>query len=692
MSNDYLFELGTEELPPKSLLSLSRSLENSVKASLAEHKLAYESFESFCTPRRLSFVITQLDEQTPVSENKVWGPPAKVGFDENGQATKAALGFCSRNGIKPDQIQVESDGKVEKLCCVKSEGGEQASDLITGFIQKALDQLPIAKRMRWGASRTEFVRPSQWLVLMKDAEVLPASILAQNSGPNTRGHRFLSNQSIIIESPKQYESQLHEDAKVIASFEKRKALIETQVAEEAKKIGGQAVIDPELLDEVTALVEWPVALSGNFDASFLEVPAEALISSMKEHQKYFHVVNESGALMPLFITVSNIEADDYSAIKSGNEKVIRPRLADAAFFFNTDLKQSLASRREKLKSVVFQAKLGSIFDKTERVKKLASHIAETLGYEKRDIELCAELCKSDLVSTMVYEFPEMQGIAGYHYALNDGLDKQVALGVLEHYQPKFAGDELPSTEAGAIVGLADRLDTLSGIFGIGQIPTGSKDPFALRRASVSSLRIIVEKAYDLDLAKLLDFAVQQHASIDTQGSNTQNQALNYVLERFKAWFEDQGIAAEVWQAVSAKALTNPLDINARVHAVNEFYKSEEAKALAAANKRVANILAKNNAEVNQNVEISLFEEAEETALFKALNTAVAETAPLLAEQKYNEALAKLAKLRSVVDAFFDKVMVMADNENVRDNRLSLLNQLRRLFLEIADIRFLAPGK
>lgn len=691
MSSNILFELGTEELPPKSLKTLSVSLSDSVRKSLETSGLSFNKFESFCSPRRLAFVISDLDDFTAKNEVKVWGPPAKIAFDENGKLTKAAEAFCSRNNITAEQIQTESDGKVEKIFCLKSEGGESSTSLLPAFIQSALDQLPIAKRMRWGASRTEFVRPAQWLVLMQDANVIPAEILGQSAGKLSRGHRFLSNNTIEIKTALSYEEQLKTEGKVVANFEQRKNDIEKQVKAEAEKLGGHAIIDADLLDEVSALVEWPVALSGKFDSSFLDVPAEALISSMKEHQKYFHVVDADNKLLPLFITVSNIEAADYSAIISGNEKVIRPRLADAAFFFETDKKQTLTARREKLKNVVFQAQLGSIFDKTERISKLASQMAETLGLDSNTVGQCAELCKSDLVSNMVYEFPEMQGIAGYHYALNDGLSEEIAAGINEHYQPKFAGDALAESDLGSLVGLADRLDTLSGIFAIGQQPSGSKDPFALRRASLSVLRIIVGKSYDLDLSALLDQALQLHSRINIK-KDTKSTVLNYILERFKAWFEDQGIAAEVWQAVSAKALSNPMDINKRVHAIHSFYQTDSAIALAAANKRVANILAKNDTALNTEVDISLFQQNEENVLHDAVKSAQDAITPLIKSQGYQQALEVLSTLREAVDNYFDQVMVMDDDKAIRINRLTLLNELRELFLNIADIRFLAPGK
>ncbi|WP_096086662.1 glycine--tRNA ligase subunit beta [Agaribacterium haliotis] len=688
MSSNFLFELGTEELPPKSLLSLSEALAASVQQQLKALGLKFESFDSFASPRRLAFLVKQLDEHTPVSEVENFGPPAKVAFDKDGNATKAALAFCQRNGVSIDEVSVASDGKVEKLVCKVTKGGELSSELLPGIVESALAELPIAKRMRWGSSRTEFVRPVQWLVFMQDDQVLNCSLLGKTAGNTTRGHRFHSSGTIVIDDITNYKQILREQGKVIANYAERRRLIKQQVEAVANNLNGRAVIDDDLLNEVSALVEWPVALGGSFDKEFLSVPPEALISSMKEHQKYFHVVDNDGQLLPSFITVSNIESDDYSAIVNGNEKVIRPRLADAAFFFATDLKQSLENRRSKLKTVVFQAKLGSIFDKSERIKALASYIADKLGTDGSASVRAAELCKSDLVSAMVYEFPEMQGIAGYHYALNDGETKEVALAIDEHYLPKFAGDKLPSSRAGAIVALADRLDTITGIFGIGQHPTGSKDPFALRRASVSVLRLIVELELELDLADLVKFAASQFNDLSKIESVVED-VLSYVLERFKAWYEEAGIDAEVFLAVNEKQLSAPLDIHRRVLAVSEFAKGSDAEALAAANKRVANILSKLDKQPQGEINEALLTEAAEKQLWENMSALQAKLQALFMAKKYSEALAQLSTLRPFVDQFFEDVMVMADNEQLRQNRLNLLRLLRTSFLEVADISLLA---
>ena len=691
MSSNYLFELGTEELPPKALKTLSDSLTNSVKSALTDLQLQYTSIQAFATPRRLALLARGLDDQTPTEQAVVWGPPAKIAFDGDGQPTKAALAFCSRNNIDSSEITVKSDGKVDKVCCQVTKGGESTASLLPGLVESALAKLPIPKRMRWGASRTEFVRPVHWLVFMQDDTVIEATVLGLTSGRETRGHRFLGQSNITLATAAEYETTLKEKGKVICCFDTRRALINNQVEKAAGIIGGSAVVDSNLLDEVCGLVEWPVAVSGKFDKNFLSVPSEALISSMKEHQKYFHVVDKKGSLLPHFITVSNIETDDYSNIISGNERVIRPRLADAAFFFDTDKKVGLAARRDKLKTVVFQAKLGSIYDKTERIKHLAASTAQSLGFDTKDISRAAELSKSDLVSSMVSEFPEMQGIAGYHYAVNDNESDTVARAIADHYLPKFSGDAIPASETGAMVALADRLDTITGIFGIGQIPTGSKDPFALRRASLAVLRIIIEGKYDVNLRTLVANAVSQHEVIADPAAST-NKALDYILERLRSIYEDQGISAEVFRSVISLKPSAPLDIDQRIKAVHAFSSRTEASSLAAANKRVANILTKQTDIAGSKINPSLLSQPEEVALAAALDDAGKSVSPLCETRQYEAALTQLATLQAPVDEFFDNVLVNADDLAVRQNRLALLTQLRNLFMQIADISHLVPAK
>src|SRR5690606_35103615 len=514
------------------------------------------------------------------------------------------------------------------------------------------------------------------LVMLQGKQVIDAEILGIKAGRDTRGHRFHANRNFPLANALDYQLTLENEAFVIADFNERRGRIRTQVEAAGQKLGGVAVIDEDLLDEVTGLVEWPVALAGKFEERCLAVPQEALISSMKEHQKYFHVVDANGKLLPHFITVANIESKDPAKVIDGNERVIRPRLTDAAFFYETDLKTPLIERREKLKTVVFQEKLGTVFDKTERIAALAAFIAGKIHGNAAWARRAGELSKADLVSGMVGEFADMQGIAGTYYALHDGEPQEVAQAVREHYQPRFAGDALPATLTGVSIALADRLDTLVGIFGIGQLPTGSKDPFALRRAALGVLRLIVEKNFDLDLRELLQKAQSQYPQLDAQ-TGLVDTVLDYMIERFRAWFEDESIPAEVFMAVSAKKLSQPLDINQRVQAVFRFSQLPEAQALAAANKRVSNILAKQGGDTElPALQMSLLTEAAEKQLAAQVAALQATAQPLFAARKYREGLEQLASLRAAVDAFFDNVMVMADDMAVRNNRLALLSQLR----------------
>lgn len=691
---DLLIELGTEELPPKNLKnlidaftgSILEGLHNALKGGITPVNLNHH----LATPRRLAVFIPALPSEGKSEEVVVWGPPAAIAFAD-GKPTKAAIAFAEKNGINPADLKIESDGKAEKLCARVSIAGKKTVDILEEIITDAINKLPIAKRMKWGSKREEFVRPIHWLVVMYGSQVVDTQVLGLTAGRTTRGHRFHFNQTIELEHASEYEDALKNKGYVIANLWNRKEKIKEQVEAEAKKVGGVAVIDPSLLDEVTALVEWPVALTGKFEERFLAVPSEALIASMKEHQKYFHVVDANGKLKNNFITVANIESKDASQIIDGNERVIRPRLSDAAFFFETDKKTTLASLRERLKTIVFQAQLGTIFDKTERVAGLAKLIAGKLNADVASAERAAQLCKSDLVTNMVGEFDDMQGIAGYYYALNDGENAEVAAAMNEQYMPRFAGDQLPATTTGTIIALADRLDTISGIFGIGQQPSGSKDPFALRRASIAVLRLLVEKNLTLDLRELLTFAKAQHKNL-TVGDELVEQVLSYMLDRFRAMFEDAQIPAEVFQSVTAKQLSQPLDINQRVLAVNEFSKLPQAQALAAANKRVSNILAKQNAAVSTDVNSALLQEDAEQKLAAAISAKEAVVAPLFAAREYTKALAALADLQPIVDAFFDSVMVMCDDQALQQNRLALLSKLRGLFLEIADISYLVPAK
>ncbi|MFT7300017.1 MAG: glycyl-tRNA synthetase beta chain [Porticoccus sp.] len=697
MSADFLVEIGTEELPPKALLTLSNAFRDEIISRFKAEELDFGDVQTFATPRRLAVLVKNLAAQAPNKEVVFWGPPAKVAFDNDGNPTRAAEAFARKNGIAIDDLKnkVENDGKQDKLCYRALSIGGFTQSILDRVVEESLNHLPIPKRMRWGASREEFVRPIHWVVLLYAGKAWNYKVKGVNAGNASYGHRFHSTGKVTITSPDSYEDTLR-DAHVIANFAERRELIRQDVTAAAANAGGVAVISDALLNEVTALNEWPVSLLGHFEERFLAVPAEALVSSMAEHQKYFHVVDNDGQLLPMFITVANIESKDPAQVINGNERVIRPRLADAAFFYETDKKTTLEVRRESLKDIVFQAKLGSVFDKTERVARLAEILAPMTGAEPALARRAAELSKSDLVSEMVGEFDDLQGTMGRYYALNDGEHAEVAEALFEQYLPRFAGDAIPVTVTGATLALADRLDTLVGIFGIGQSPTGSKDPFALRRASLGVLRIIVERGIDLDLQEVLTAAVSQHTSLGADSGTveaTSKQVLTYTLDRFRSWYEDENIPTEVFQAVAARQLSNPLDIHQRVQAVHAFNQLAEAAALAAANKRVSNILSKQvDSTIAVEVDNTLLVDSAEKALALSLAELTTEVKPLLQDRDYTEALKQLARLRQSVDQFFDDVMVMVDDDTLRNNRLALLQQLRNLFLEVADISLLAPSK
>ena len=688
-TRDFLVELGTEELPPKALETLSISFREGISGGLLDANLDFDSIETFAAPRRLAVIVRNLQSQQADQEEVLYGPPAKIAFDADGNPTKAALGFAARAGADASELKTAPDSDKKnagKLMLERTIKGKQTTELLAGIVQNSLDKLPIAKRMRWGASRIEFVRPVQWLVMLFGNDVVDAEVLGMKAGNQSKGHRFHAPGQITINNPSEYEAKLRE-AYVMASFAERGALIEKQVTAEGKKLGGDAIIDADLLDEVTALNEWPVALAGSFDEDFLRVPPEALVSSMKEHQKYIHVMKD-GQLLPNFITIANIESTDPAQVISGNEKVIRPRLADAAFFWDTDRKQPLESRFDKLKSVVWVNGLGTVADKAQRIGKLAGRLADEIGADKALTDRAAQLCKNDLVSNMVYEFADLQGLAGKYYAEHDGEPADVAAAMVEQYMPAFAGDELPTTQTGTLIALADRLDSLVGLFGTGQIPTGSKDPFALRRASLGVLRLLVEKEINIDLGTLIDWTIDSDWAT-TPKADTKATLTEYLLDRFSAWYQDENIPTGVFQSVRALGITNALDINRRVQAVHQFNQLDAAEALAAANKRVSNILAKNGGDtVEATVNSDLLQQAEEKTLAQEVAAKQQTLEPLMANSDYSAALNELAGLRTAVDAFFDNVMVMADDDAVKNNRLALLKQLQGLFIGIADISVL----
>ena len=690
LTQDFLVEIGTEELPPKSLKKLSDAFSKGIENGLKEAGLNYESAKSFASPRRLALRVSGLETKQADKIVEKKGPSKKAAFDAEGNPSRALQGFAKSLKIDPEQLEEQETPKGTWLVYRSTEKGQNTLSLLNAIVDQSLSKLPIPKRMRWGAQKVEFVRPIQWVLMIFGSEVVPGSILDIPNGNTTRGHRFHSEGEIQITLASDYEKVLFEQGKVIADYEERKEKIRLAVQETASKEGGEAVIDEDLLDEVASLNEWPVPLLGRFEERFLDVPTEALVSSMKEHQKYFHLLNSKGEMMPNFITIANIESTDPTQVIQGNERVIRPRLSDAAFFFETDKKSNLEARREQLKKIVFQKELGTVFDKTERVSKLAALISQKIGGNAKEAERAGILAKSDLVTEMVLEFTDLQGIMGTHYARFDGETEEISLALNEQYMPKFAGDTLPATKTGQALSIAEKLDSLVGLFGIKQPPTGTKDPFALRRAALGILRIIVEKELNLDLSEMILWSLAQYDTSALKNDKTEQELVTYMLERFRAWYEDENISAEVFLSVCARRPTRPVDFDKRVKAVSSFHALEEAHALSAANKRVSNILAKQDTDLSgKQVNPDLLSDAAEIELAKQLDALADKVTPLFDKGDYDNALAALATLQKPVDQFFDDVMVMVEDEALKTNRLILLNQLRELFLKVADISLLS---
>ena len=686
-TRDFLFELGTEELPPLALPELERSLAASIRAGLEAAGLPHGALHAYAAPRRLAVLVHELVDTQPEQRIKRRGPPVNAAFDKQGAPTRAATAFADSCGVALDALGRITEGKGEFLYFEGSKPGASTASLLPGIVQAALDALPIPKRMRWGASDAEFVRPVHWLTLRFGDDVVAARLLDTDAGANTRGHRFHAPQELALRSPSAYADTLREHGYVIADFAERRERIRTQITACATRLGGRVVQDDALLDEVTALVEWPIAVEGRFEDRFLALPREVLISTLQEHQRYFPVEDAHGALTPWFITISNIDSREPQRVREGNERVVRPRLSDAAFFHAQDRKQALHEWRAGLDRVTFQTKLGSIGDKVRRVQDLATHIATALGGDGARAARAAELCKCDLLSAMVGEFPELQGIMGAYYAAADGEDAEVAAAVREHYLPRGAGDALPTTRTGSIVALADKLDTLAGIFATGQKPSGNKDPFGLRRAAIGVLRIVLEQKLDLDLAELAKIAV---AAQPVGTEDTAREVLDYVMERARAYYADHGYAAELFDAVLATGVSRPLDFDARMAALAAFGRLPEAESLAAANKRIANILRKSESPASAAIDATLLQEPAERALHAALEALSADVTAALAARHYDAALTRLASLRPSVDAFFTDVMVNADDAALRANRLALVARVRALFSGVADLSRL-PG-
>ena len=685
-TQNFLVEIGTEELPPKALKTLATSFADNVEVELNQAGLSFDKIEWFAAPRRLAVKVLNLATQQPSKEIEKRGPAVSAAFDAEGKPTKAAEGWARGCGITVDQAERIATDKGEWLVHRAKIEGQPTKNLLNDIVANALAKLPIPKPMRWADKTVQFIRPVHTVTMLLGDELIEGEILGVASARTIRGHRFLGEKEFEIQHADQYPQLLREKGSVVADFNERKAEILAKSQAKASALGGVADIEESLLEEVTSLVEYPNVLAAKFEERFLAVPAEALVYTMKGDQKYFPIYDKDGKLLPHFIFVSNINPEDPTAIIEGNEKVVRPRLTDAEFFFKTDLKQKLVDRLPRLETVLFQQQLGTLKDKTDRIEQLAGEIAKQIGADEVKAKRAGLLSKCDLMTNMVFEFTDTQGVMGMHYARHDGEDEEVAVALNEQYMPRFAGDELPKSLVASAVALADKFDTLTGIFGIGQAPKGSADPFALRRAALGALRIIVEKNLPLDLEDL----VKKSAALFGDKLTNQNvvaDVVDFMLGRFRAWYQDEGIAVDVIQAVLARRPTRPADFDARVRAVSHFRTLDSAEALAAANKRVSNILAKADAAIGE-INFTACVEPAEKALAELVLALRTEVQPLIAQGDYTAVLDKLANLRAPVDSFFDNVMVNAEDPALRQNRLAILNTLQGLFLQVADISVL----
>ncbi|MFW2403686.1 MAG: glycine--tRNA ligase subunit beta [Gammaproteobacteria bacterium] len=691
--DDFLIEIGTEELPPKALRSLMEAFGSGLVSAIDGAALEHGAVHTYASPRRLAVIIDGLARRQADREREQKGPPTKVAFDKDGNPTAAATAFARKCGVNVTELGRRKTDKGEWLVFDALETGRAAADLMPALIERALAALPIPRRMRWGAGNAEFVRPVHWIVMLHGTDVIDAPVMETGAGNASRGHRFHSSGPIVISEPRDYLDTLEKEGRVIADFERRRAMVRDGVIAAAVDAGGNVVDGESLYDEVAALVEWPVALLGRFDEQYLALPREVVISTLTGHQRYFPVSDQRGALLPLFITVANLESKDPGQVREGNERVIRPRLADAAFFWDSDRRKTLDSRRETLREVIYQRGLGSLADKSRRTAALAAWLASRLGVDKGSVERAAELAQCDLVTGMVGEFPELQGTMGRYYALADGEAGVVADAIGEHYRPRFAGDALPVTDVGQVLAVADKLDTLAGVFSIGKRPTGKRDPFGLRRASLGVIRILIECGLDIDLKALIAKAVDGQPKGNIESADLVNEIHTFISDRLRRYFldRDAGLATETFDAVLARQPDSLLDFDRRLAAVQTFARMEQATSLTAANKRIANILRQAGNPEGLGIQKKLLQDEAEKALFNALDNARHKVEPMIKVRHYAEALNALADLRDPVDRFFDDVMVMVDDDAVKNNRLALLGEIRSLFLDVADISRLSLG-
>ena len=690
---DFLVEIGTEELPPKALLPLMNAFGNNLAAGIDEARLARGNVSVYASPRRLAVMVANLAEAQDDRAIEQKGPPTRIAFDESGQPTAAAEAFAKKCGVAIDALERVQTEKGEWLVFNTVERGRSAADLMPELVERALGSLPIPRRMRWGAGDAEFVRPVHWIVMLHGKNVVETSIMGVPSGRETRGHRYHSSGPISLAKPGDYVDALEKPGYVIADFARRREMVREGVEAAAGQVGGSVVDGESLYDEVASLVEWPVPIVGAFDEIYLELPREVVVSTLTGHQRYFPVADDGGKLLPYFVTVANLESKDPEQVIEGNERVIRPRLADAAFFWDSDRKKALAERTEGLRDVVYQAKLGSLFERSERIAAIGAWLAQALDADEAAVTRAARLAKCDLLTGMVGEFPDLQGTMGRYYALSDGEPEAVADAIAEQYLPRFAGDELPASEAGQVLALAEKVDALAGVFSLGKKPSGNRDPFGLRRAALGVVRILIERGIDIDLKGLIACAVAEQPKGKIGADELAADLYGFITDRLRRYFldRDTGLATETFDAVMSRKPASLVDFDRRLAAVQTFRRLEQAESLAAANKRIANILRQAGNPTGLRVVEKQLELDAEKALYSALSSAREKVEPLLAERRYARVLNELADLRDPVDRFFDDVMVMAEDETLRNNRLAILGELRALFLDVADISRLSIG-
>ena len=692
-SKDFLVELGTEELPPKALRDLINAFKVNIQAGITSQRLQHGEVEIFATPRRLAVLIKDLEIQQADEAIERKGPPLDRAFDENKFPTKAAKAFAESNGVDVYDLHHVKMGKGTYLVFRGSKPGKPTLELLPAIVKQALDQLPIPKPMRWGDRSDSFVRPVHWLLMLLGKNIVECEILGLKAGRITFGHRFMAPQEISIEQPSAYKNLLEHAGEVVPDLSLRRKQIEQQVLAAAQTVNGQAIVDNDLLNEVTALVEQPFAILGSFDKRYLDLPEEVLIETLQQHQKYFPLRDFEGGLLNNFITISNIKSKDPEQVKLGNERVIHPRLADAEFFYNSDLKRSLESRIVDLDKVIFQRDLGSLGKKVKRIEALSLHMLDSLEkspkISEEQVRRAANLCKCDLLTDMVGEFPELQGVMGRYYAIQQKENIDVALALDEHYLPRFSGDKLPSQILGQVISIADKLDTIVGIFAIGKKPSGTRDPFSLRRQALGVLRIILENELDFDLRNLIAASLRKMPEAHRKPEVVED-VFSYMQERARGFFQDKNATNDQIASVFATNTGSPLDMQKRLIALQKFVQMPAAPNLAAANKRVANILKKNSDAIQSlnKIDVNKMTEKSEYAFYQALQTVHKDVDGLMHAQRYTDVLLRLARLKDPVDDFFNDVMVMSDNPIERNNRLNLLQDFHTLSTNVADLSLL----